>query len=248
MNTKEAQAIGKQVAGYLRVAEPELALGCLADTLARPTPFRLLDVIGRQIGAEPLEAVNPLLEWIAAGRTEGGWVVIASALGCQFDRDLTGALEQSRRFTAAAQVWYATDILGERVPGPGLLYNFDRTLAILAPWREDPNHWVRRTLGVAAHFWGKRRRGAAEFASQAQRLLDFLEPLFEERNLDAVKGVGWGLKTLGRTYPNLVTEWLLAQRARPHRALMLRKALTFLPGEQRQRVLAGLAGEANGNL
>lgn len=26
--------------------------------------------------------------------------------------------------------------------------------------------------------------------------------------MDAVKGMGWGLKTLGRHYPDLVADWL----------------------------------------
>jgi hypothetical protein len=54
--------------------------------------------------------------------------------------------------------------------------------------------------------------------------------------MDAVKGVGWGLKTLGRYYPDLVAEWLPRQVIRRHRALMLRKALTYLSDEQRTRV------------
>jgi hypothetical protein len=77
--------------------------------------------------------------------------------------------------------------------------------------------------------------------SQAERLLAFLEPMFEEWEMDAVKGVGWGLKTLGRHYPDLVTEWLVEQvvlRQRRHRALMLRKATTYLPDEQRARLTA----------
>jgi hypothetical protein len=62
--------------------------------------------------------------------------------------------------------------------------------------------------------------------------------MFSEWDLDSVKGVGWGLKTLGRYYPDLVAAWLVEQLAhgqRRHRALMLRKALTYLSAEQRAR-------------
>jgi hypothetical protein len=59
--------------------------------------------------------------------------------------------------------------------------------------------------------------------------------MFEEWEMDAVKGVGWGLKTLGRHYPDLVADWLAQQVGRRHRALMLRKALTYLSNEQRAR-------------
>lgn len=211
----------------------------LAPVLAERTPFRLLDRIGEAIGGGPLSAVNTFLTRIAADKTEGGWVVVASALGQQLGRDREGAFERCRAFILAADVWYATDILGERVPGPALVADLSPSLALLGPWREDANRWVRRTLGVSVHFWAKRSRGAADLSSDAESLLAFLEPMFEERELDAVKGVGWGLKTLGRAYPDLLTDWLESQvvrRQRSHRALMLNKALTYLLPEQRLRI------------
>jgi hypothetical protein len=168
-------------------------------------------------------------------------VVIASALGQRLDRDLDGAFALCRSYIVAADVWYGADILGERVPGPALLTHFDASLALLAPWRQDGNRWVRRTVGVAVHFWGKRSRGAPELRAEAEGLLAFLEPMFEEWEMDSVKGTGWGLKTLGRHYPDRVTEWLVEQvvrRQRRHRALMLRKATTYLSDEQRARLSA----------
>jgi hypothetical protein len=54
--------------------------------------------------------------------------------------------------------------------------------------------------------------------------------------MQAVKGIGWGLKTLGRYYPDLMSDWLtvlVLQEKRPHRVIMLRKACTYLPDEQR---------------
>jgi hypothetical protein len=53
--------------------------------------------------------------------------------------------------------------------------------------------------------------------------------------MKAAKGVGWGLKTLGKHYPDLLVEWLPRQLPRRHRAVMERKALTYLSEEQRQR-------------
>ncbi len=63
--------------------------------------------------------------------------------------------------------------------------------------------------------------------------------MFEEHDIDAIKGVGWGLKTLGKYYPDLVAEWLtgVVQRRTDYRALMLRKAMTYLPPRQRARIV-----------
>jgi hypothetical protein len=72
--------------------------------------------------------------------------------------------------------------------------------------------------------------------SQAKELLALLEPMWDEWDTTAVKGVGWGLKTMGRTYPDLMVEWLPGQVGRRHRSLMLRKAMKGLSQEQRERV------------
>lgn len=216
--------------------DTDKAYGLLAPVLGERTPFRLLDRIGRSAGGGSASNVDALLDRIAAARTEGGWVVIASVLGSILDRDLDGAFARCRTYVIDADVWYGADILGERVPGPALLTHYDASLVLLGPWRQDHNRWVRRTVGVAVHFWAKRSRGAPELRTEAETLLAFLEPMFEEWEMDAAKGVGWGLKTLGRHYPDLVADWLLEQVVRcqrRHRALMLRKATTYLTDEQR---------------
>jgi 3-methyladenine DNA glycosylase AlkD len=236
MKAQEAAELGRQIAALVQVNQIPQAYARLAPALAERTHFPILERIGEPIGTGPPQAVDTFLEYIAAAGTEGGWVVIAKALGQRLSRDPNGAFARCRDFIVAADIWYATDILGERVPGPALLLDFQLALTLLAPWREDANRWVRRTVGVATHFWAKRSRGAPRCVPQAEGLLAFLEPMFEEQDVDAIKGVGWGLKTLGRYYPNLVTDWLahqVARRQRRPRALMLRKALTYLSDEQR---------------
>jgi hypothetical protein len=198
MKTREAREMGQRLAALVQAGQPVQAHALLAPVLARRTPFAMLRHIGRPIGADSLGLVNPLLELIATGKTEGGWVVISSALEGQLERDLDGAFARCRDFIVLGDVWYAADILGEGVVGHALLALFQPSLNRLASWREDSNHWVRRAVGTGVHFWAKRSRGATEYISQAEALLAFLEPMFEERDISAAKGVGRGLKTLGR--------------------------------------------------
>jgi len=244
MQAKEARELGARVAALVQAGQPEEAHALLAPTLAERTPFRLLRHIGEAVGAGSLgpacpdrsRRVDTFLERIAADKTEGGWVVIASALEGHLGHDLAGAFARCRAFIIAADVWYAADTLGEGVAGQALVSYFQPALDLLAPWRQDANPWVRRAVGTAVHFWAKRSRGAADHVPQAKALLAFLDPMFEEWDMTAVKGVGWGLKTLGKYYPDLVTDWLAQQvlpSRRRHRALMLRKALTYLSDEQR---------------
>ena len=236
----EATSLGKALTSLVQAGQIQPAYSMLAPILTTRTPFTALDRIGKTLGSIALEEVDPLLEHIAAEKTMGGWVVIGSTLGMQLSRDLAGVVDRCRRFVILSDVWYGTDSLGERVPGPALVADFQPSLDLLAPWREDANRWVRRAVGVAVHFWAKRSRGKKELKPQGEALLVFLEPMFEEREIDAIKGVGWGLKTLGKFYPDQVADWLAGQignRQRKPRAMMVRKATTYLSGAQYVRAL-----------
>jgi 3-methyladenine DNA glycosylase AlkD len=243
MKSQDAEALGYQLAVLVHSERSDQAYAKLAPILAERTKFPLLERIGEPIGAGPLDQTNAFLEHIARARMEGGWVVIGAALRKQLDRDLAGAIGRARKYIIAADVWYATDIIGERVPGQALVDWFDQALEQLSTWRWDPNRWVRRVVGVAVHLWAKRSRGAAELEPKALALMDFLEPLISDWEMDVAKGTGWGLKTLGKYYPAALTEWLderLPQQPR-YRAVVKRKALMYLSEQQRARVLAGIS-------
>ena len=245
MRTEEAREIGKQVASLVHRGRPQEAYTLLAPTLAERIKFPMLERIGEPIGAGPIDSTNTFMDLVAHGKTMGGWVVIGAALREQLGRDMPGAFERARDAISAAQVWYATDIIGERVPGQGLVDCFDPALEQLNPWRRDISSWVRRSIGVAVHLWAKRSGGAAELELRAVTLMDFLEPLIPDWDMDSAKGTGWGLKTLGKYYPEALTGWLvefLPMQPRT-RVIIQRKALTFLSEEQRERVFLAVSSE-----
>ena len=234
MNRREAEQLGHRMVPTILAGDMEQAYALLAPVLAERTPFQVLGRVGEVIEVESKKTTDPFLNRIATGHTMGGWVVIGTALGQRLAEHMEGALARCRDYIITADVWYGADSLAERVPGPALLADFDRALALLSSWRKDDNPWVRRAVGVGVHFWAKRSRGATAQRARAKKLLGFLEPLFEEKHKDAVKGIGWGLKTLGRYFPEQVTPWLTIQiheKSRTCRAVMLRKALTYLPDE-----------------
>lgn len=236
MNMQTAVQTGEQIVSLLEAGKVEKAFTVLAPILAEHTTFRFLDRIGSTIGASELEIILDFLERIAVEKNEGGWPVIGSALRRRLERGLPDAFERARAYIIAADIWYGADILGERVPGPALTTHFEDALPLLKDWRADSNRWVRRAVGVAVHFWAKRAKGDPALEGQAKALLDLLEPMFSEWDIDAIKGVGWGLKTMGRYYPDLITAWLSRQVKKKHRAIMLNKATKFLSHEQRRVV------------
>ena len=90
MYAREADELGARIAALVEGEQTDRAYELLAPVLGKRTPFRLLDRIGKAVGEAPTSHVDPMLERVASERTEGGWVVVASALGQRLDRDLDG--------------------------------------------------------------------------------------------------------------------------------------------------------------
>ncbi len=237
MKTQEARVLGDILQSLISSGAFTNTDELLFPLLRTKTSFAMLDVIGLRLGNGLMEPVNLYMEALSRYKTMGGWVVIASALRSQMAVDFPGAIQKCIRYTRLSSTWYGVDIFGERVPGPALVMDLNTTLQIISPWRNDDDRWIRRMVGVAVHYWAKAAHGAARLEREVEILLEFLTPMFTERNYDAVKGVGWGLKTLGRFYPAILTDWLVSQKNQPHTALMMRKAVTFLPQEMKVRVL-----------
>ena len=239
MNAREADDLGSNIALLLTSNQQGRAYEQLEPVINARTPFRLLDRIGSQISWTPFNQLDPFNALIAAGKSEGGWVVIASSLSAKYLDYPTEVFNRSHDFIVQADVWYAADITSERIPGPGLAVDFDRAIKLLADWRADENRWVRRSVGVAAHYWAKKSKADPNLRSQAEDLLSFLLPMFSEWEMDATKGIAWGLKTIGRNYPDLMVEWLVAEaltRNPKYRAHTLRKASLYLSDGQRALV------------
>ena len=239
MKRAEMHELAAQCRDEMATGDVESALALLRPVIAARTPFPLLDLAGRVIAGAA--ETNPagftaLLDGLAATGEMGVWPLTGSALAAAYlPHDTPRAFAEARRYILQAGVWHATDAIGERVLGEGLRAGFDAAISLLEGWREEASPWLRRAAGVAVHLYAKRERDQPD---QAARLLDLLAPLFEERDTAALKGVGWGIKTIGKFYPDLLVPWLREQMAskRP-RKLMVRKAITYLPAEIKKEFL-----------
>lgn len=229
MDMKFAGQIGIEISRHLENDDIPSAYGVLEPILSTRTRFPHLQRIGETTARHTGDGVYAFLDHIGRKGTEGGWVVIGGALLEQMGSNLSLAHQHCRRHIISADIWYGADILGERVPGPGLLADFQAVLPILKFWRADPNPWVRRSVGAAVHHWTKRNGYGPSCQREAELLLDLLDPMFGEWDLNAAKGVGWALKTIGKYHPDLLMAWLPSRLVRAHRAVVRSKALTYLP-------------------
>jgi len=236
----EAKTTGESLAQQVSTGDVDNAISSLNPILADRTPFSTLDRIGGSLVDLPQDNIYTFLDRLASDRYMGAWVVIGSALGAQLDRDFNGALSRCKKYIILSDAWYGADILGERVPGPALCSDFNNALNILSAWRIDSNRWVRRAVGVSVHYWAKKSKGSKLQTKRAVELLNFIAPIFTEWEMDAAKGIGWGLKTMGKFYPDNLTNWLmeiLSDQQLRYRAIMVRKSITYLPESNKVEIL-----------
>jgi 3-methyladenine DNA glycosylase AlkD len=240
MRKAELRHLATACRDAVATGEIEEALSQLRPLISARTPFSQLDMTGEifatAAAANPA-GFNSLLDSLAATNAIGAWPLIGSALAAAYTPgDLPRAFAAARRYILQADVWHAADAIAERVLGEGLRADFDTAISLLEPWREEHSPWLRRAVGVAAHRYAKRER---DHPARARRLLELLAPMFDERETAAIKGVGWGLKTIGKFHPDLLQPWLDTQMATGHpRKLMIRKATTYLPQKVKDRFLS----------
>jgi 3-methyladenine DNA glycosylase AlkD len=227
-----------QVVHSVSAANEKGAIKTLTPLLDTKCPFSKLDLLGREIGRAGLsdpprffEAFDAIIEYNAMG----SFVIVGQALIPFLEGSFDQVMTKSREYIVRGDAWYVCDIIGERSLGQALVDYFGRTLPWLDRLLGDDDKWVKRSVGVAIHFFSKR---VLDDPAKTRRLLRLVEPYIEEKQVDVVKGIGWGLKTIGKHHPDLVVEFLEKQiktRKRMPR-LMMRKASTYLDKNRSARI------------
>ena len=239
MPRQETRELAQKCLGLLAIGEEEAALEALNPLLAAKTPFPILDLVGQILGESGKGEPQKLLAFfdrLVETRAMGGYVIAGQGLIAINDVDLKLSFAKAREYIIQGDAWYVVDIIGERPLGHGLITHFDEAVGLLEGFAGDANPWVRRSVGVAVHFFTKRVR---DDPARIERLLALLAPLVEEQDTSALKGIGWGLKTIGRYYPDLLVAFICRQLAtkRP-RKLLLRKATTYLDEARKEEILS----------
>lgn len=238
MTRQEARGLAQKCLGLLAIGEEEAALEALNPILTAKVPFPILDLVGQILGERGKGEPQKLLAFfdhLVETRAMGAYVIVGQGLVAMNDVDLKLSFAKAREYIIQGDAWYVVDIIGERPLGHGLLTHFDEAVGLLEGFAGDANPWVRRGVGVAVHLFAKRVR---DDPARIERLLALLAPLIEERDTSALKGIGWGLKTIGRYYPDLLVPFLRRELATKHpRKLLLRKATTYLDEARKEEIL-----------
>jgi 3-methyladenine DNA glycosylase AlkD len=240
LSPQNLQLLAQQFTKHIQQNQPQAAADSLKPLLNTKCAFSKLDKLGNLIGTKAKNNTAPFLkafDCIIESQAMGGFVVVGEALATLLETDFDAVMQKSREYIIKGAAWYVCDIIGERSIGKAVVGHFEQTLPYLSGFLEDENKWVKRSAGVAVHFFAKR---ILDNPKKAKMLLDVLAPHIEERQVDVVKGIGWGIKTMGRVYPEVVVPFLIEQlKAKKYLSkLMMRKALKYLPPEKKTEVLA----------
>ncbi|MBU6997336.1 MAG: DNA alkylation repair protein [Theionarchaea archaeon] len=220
--------------------EYEAALHALRPILDRKCHFSTLDLLGKrigQMGVDEHETFFKAFDKIIQYNAMGSYVIVSQALIWFLPSHLEFVMRKSREYIITGDVWYVCDIIGERSLGYAVVDNFDEMLPWLERFLDDENRWVRRSAGVAIHFFSKR---VVDQPGKTTKLLHVLAPHLAEKRIEAVKGIGWGLKTIGKHHPDLLVTFLASQSEKKRKIsrLLIRKAVTYLEEEKKKEVEA----------
>ena len=235
LSMRDAETIASKAETLIREGDPEETCLVLDQLAFGRTKFPILDRVGARLGQASLQTPSLLdaLDRMIPRGSVGYYVVVGSALAPLLESDMMTCLRKTAEYIVIGNDWAKCDSIAERVWGRALVCNFPQAYDYLARMRDHDNRWIRRAVGVAVHYFAKKRPTAT---AELRKLLALLAPMLGERNRDAIKGVGWGLKTIGKQQPKLLTTFLKNNTKRAHPTkLMLRKATTYLPARTKQQ-------------
>jgi len=227
----------KHSTGYIRklagdlVRNPARIPRELDSLLNSKIPFPKLDLLGKIIGENlNAEKAFSLFDRIVDMDKMGSYVIVAYGMTEFINSDLNLCMNKAKEYIVKGNEWYVCDIFGDRILGHSLVERFEDSLPYFREFSRDENRWMRRVVGVAVHYFAKKIR---DDEKRIRRLIDLLDMQVEEKNRDIAKGVGWGLKTIGKFYPEVLERYLKRILSRKRiSAVVFRKAVTYLPNKE----------------
>ncbi|MCW4016920.1 MAG: hypothetical protein NWF06_11160 [Candidatus Bathyarchaeota archaeon] len=160
MNRKWARSTAERCVEAITQKDKEGLWKVLNPVLDAKVPFPLLDEIGKSLGtAGKLDKTRyfRVFDEIVATKKMGGYVIVGQALACFLETELEASIQKATKVIIEGKTWYVCDIVGERVFGQALVSYFEAAVLVLERMTSLENQEVKRSIGVAVHFFAKRR-------------------------------------------------------------------------------------------
>jgi hypothetical protein len=133
----------------------------------------------------------------------GSYTIAGKLLQLNLKNDFSGSHKKANEYILQGNVWYACDMISERVLGVMLLNHAEETITINKKQIAGENFWLIRSVGVATHLatkWGLPKKYA----------IQQFELLLGKANVTdyhATTGIGWAAKTIAKFHPDIIKQF-----------------------------------------
>lgn len=134
------------------------------------------------------------------------------------------------RLLRESKTWAYVDLIAIHVVGP-VVQTHPEANAVLDRWSEDEDFWIRRSALLALLL--PLRSGLGDWP----RFTRFADAMLEEKEFFIRKAIGWVLRDLSRTRPELVVEFLEPRAARAS-GVTMREGVKYLDPDDAERLMA----------
>lgn len=236
LTSGQIEELSKNITEMVSEQRNREGLQLLQPILDSKVKFRKLDELGLALGngnKHQKDLFFTFLDALVDYDAMGGYVIASKSLVPFLNNHLDEVMSKSREYILKGDVWHVCDNMSERSIGQALVDRFDDALPWIRKFLASEKAWLQRSAGVAIHFFSKRVQDKPE---KTNALLKVVEPYVEIKQKNPVKGIGWGLKTIGKHHPEIAKSFLLAQieQDKDMSKILIRKALTYLPEETQE--------------
>lgn len=151
----------------------------------------------------PNKQLYKFLDKIIALDEIGSYTIARKMLQLNLKNDFSGSHKKANQYITRGNVWYACDIISERVLGSMLLLRPEETIQVNRKQITGDNFWLVRSVGVATHLatkWGLQKK-------YAKQQFELLLSRASVTDYHAVTGIGWAAKTIAKFHPDIIKQF-----------------------------------------
>ncbi len=133
-------------------------------------------------------------------KTEGGNVLLGKILQKRLNIDFKQSIEKATEYIADTDIWYVSDIIGERVYGYSLLHHPQKTILEIKKLSKHKTNWIIRSLGAGTHYAIK--KGLEK--ENVKTMFEILLSMANAKDKEIKQGIGWAAKTTAKFHPDII--------------------------------------------
>jgi len=176
-----------------------------------------------------------ICDTIVERKTDSAYSLSSLIMNSILTQRMKECFDRSRIYLSDTRRWFSSDVYALHVVCEGLKHDFTKAIEYLRDFTNDPSVWVKRCVGIAVHHYARQVKDMPERISV---LLDLLKDLVREKDVRVAKGIGWGLRSIGGSYPDQLVRFAKENFARKRVSkLLFRVSVASLPLDDKEELL-----------